>query len=75
MKFYPEDVEVELLEEITIKQFFLEVKSAILKDEIYCPPDTCVLLASYTLQAKYGDYNDEISTTNGTFKEPLLPER
>lgn len=68
-------MEVELLEEITIKHFFLQVKSAILKDEIYCPPDTCVLLASYALQARYGDYVDEINVTNGFFTERLLPER
>lgn len=75
MKFYPEDVEVELLEEITVKNFFLQVKGAILKDEVYCPPDTCVLLASYVLQAKHGDYDEGIAK-NGLFsKERLLPER
>jgi hypothetical protein len=28
-----------------------------LSDEIYCPPDQAVLLASYAMQAKYGDYS------------------
>lgn len=67
---------MELLEEITIKNFFLQVKGAILKDEIYCPPDTCVLLASYALQARYGDYSEELGFMNGSLaKEALLPER
>jgi hypothetical protein len=35
---------------------FFQVKNAILSDEIYCPPESCVLLASYAVQAKYGDY-------------------
>lgn len=75
MKFCPEDVEVELLEEVTIRYFFLQVKGALLKDEIYCPPDTCVLLASYAIQAKHGDYDEEIAR-NGLFsKDRLLPER
>lgn len=75
VKFYPEDVEVELLEEITIRYFFLQVKAAILKDEIYCPPETCVLLASYAIQAKYGDYDEEVAK-NGLFsKDRFLPER
>ena len=32
------------------------MKNAILSDDIYCPPETSVLLASYAVQAKYGDY-------------------
>ena len=39
--------------------FFLQVKNAILSDEIYCPPETSVLLASYAVQAKYLDFNEE----------------
>ena len=59
-KFFPEDVSEELIQEITQRLFFLQVKEAILNDEIYCPPETAVLLASYAVQAKYGDYNKEI---------------
>jgi radixin len=33
------------------------VKDLVLSDEIYCPPDQAVLLASYAMQAKYGDYS------------------
>uniref|UniRef100_A0A665TZW6 Radixin-like n=1 Tax=Echeneis naucrates TaxID=173247 RepID=A0A665TZW6_ECHNA len=38
----------------------LSVKEAILNDENYCPPETAVLLASYAVQAKYGDYNKDV---------------
>lgn len=30
--------------------FYLQVKDAILSDEVYCPPETSVLLASYAMQ-------------------------
>ncbi|XP_060523806.1 moesin/ezrin/radixin homolog 1-like [Cylas formicarius] len=75
VKYYPEEVAEELIENITIEYFFLQVKSAILKDEIYCPADTCVLLASYSLQAKYGDYNKDEINEDAVKKQTLLPER
>jgi len=56
-KFYPETVEDEIIQDITLRLFFLQVKEAILSDEIFCPGDQAVLLASYAMQAKYGDYN------------------
>ncbi|MEQ2173963.1 hypothetical protein GOODEAATRI_002958, partial [Goodea atripinnis] len=42
-KFFPEDVSEELIQEITQKLFFLQVKEGILGDEIYCPPETADL--------------------------------
>lgn len=59
-KFYPEDVAEELVQEVTQHLFYLQVKQAILSMDIYCPPEASVLLASYAVQAKYGDY-DEVS--------------
>ena len=35
------------------------MKESILLGEIFCPPETCVLLASYATQAKLGDYDEE----------------
>ena len=58
-KFYPEDVAEELIQDITQKLFFLQVKEGILSDDIYCTPETAVLLGSYAVQAKFGDYNKE----------------
>ena len=97
-KFYPEDVAEELIQDITIRLFYLQVqdrrlvvliatsshsltitlfqvKNAILSDEIYCPPETSVLLASYAVQAKYGDYQKDVHSQGFLSNDRLLPER
>merc|ERR1712141_728211 len=74
-KFYPEDVADELIQDITLRLFYLQVKNAILTDEIYCPPETSVLLASYAVQAKYGDYQKDVHTPGFLANDRLLPER
>lgn len=73
-KFYPEEVEGELIQEVTQKLFFSQVKENILDETVYCPPETSVLLASYAMQAKYGDF-EEASYTVGQSKDKLLPEK
>uniref|UniRef100_A0A8C1XJM0 Moesin a n=1 Tax=Cyprinus carpio TaxID=7962 RepID=A0A8C1XJM0_CYPCA len=74
-KFYPEDVSEELIQEATQRLFFLQVKEGILNDDIYCPPETAVLLASYAVQAKYTDYNKDVHTPGYLSSEKLLPQR
>ncbi|KAK6485373.1 radixin isoform X1 [Huso huso] len=74
-KFFPEDVSEELIQEITQRLFFLQVKEAILNDENYCPPETAVLLASYAVQAKYGDFNKEVHKPGYLTNDRLLPQR
>jgi len=74
-KFYPEDVAEELIQDITLRLFYLQVKNAILSDEIYCPPETSVLLASYAVQAKYGDFQKDLHLTGFLANDRLLPER
>ncbi|XP_031414300.1 radixin isoform X2 [Clupea harengus] len=74
-KFFPEDVSEELIQEITQRLFFLQVKEAILNDENYCPPETAVLLASYAVQAKYTDYNKDIHKPGYLSNDRLLPQR
>lgn len=54
--------------------FFLQVKEGILSDEIYCPPETAVLLSSYACQAKHGDIGSDPKQDN-LINERLLPER
>jgi len=57
------------------RMFFLQVKEGILNDEIYCPPETAVLLASYAVQAKYGDHG-ALEDKNGYLaNDRLLPAR
>uniref|UniRef100_A0A8C4P018 FERM domain-containing protein n=1 Tax=Dicentrarchus labrax TaxID=13489 RepID=A0A8C4P018_DICLA len=74
-KFFPEDVSEELIQEITQRLFFLQVKEAILNDENYCPPETAVLLGSYAVQAKYGDYNKDVHKPGYLTHDRLLPQR
>lgn len=74
-KFYPEDVADELIQEVTQHLFFLQVKQAILSMDIYCPPEASVLLASYAVQAKFGDYDEETYKPGMLASEDLLPQR
>lgn len=60
VKFYPESVEEELIQDITRHLFFLQIKQSILSMDLYCQPEAAVLLASYAVQAIYGDYGDGI---------------
>lgn len=74
-KFYPENAEDELVQDITQHLFFLQVKSKILEEEIHCPPEASVLLASYAVHAKYGDYDPGIHKPGFLAEEELLPKR
>ena len=57
------------------RMFFLQVKEGIVSDEIYCPPETAVLLASYACQAKYGDLTDTNPKPEALGNDRLLPQR
>ncbi|XP_026478111.1 LOW QUALITY PROTEIN: moesin/ezrin/radixin homolog 1-like [Ctenocephalides felis] len=74
-KFYPEDVAEELIQDITSRLFYLQVKNAILSDEIYCPPETSVLLASYAVQARHGDFQKDQHSSGFLANDRLLPQR
>uniref|UniRef100_A0AAR2KVG4 NF2, moesin-ezrin-radixin like (MERLIN) tumor suppressor a n=1 Tax=Pygocentrus nattereri TaxID=42514 RepID=A0AAR2KVG4_PYGNA len=74
-KFYPENAEEELVQDITQHLFFLQVKKKILEEEVYCPPEASVLLASYAVQAKYGDYDPSVHKPGFLAQEELLPKR
>ena len=75
VKFYPEDVAEELIQDVTQRLFYLQVRDSILTEDVYCPPETAVLLASYAVQAKFGDFNPEVHKTGFLAKEKLLPKR
>lgn len=74
-KFYPEDVNEELVQEVTQHLFFLQVKQAILSMDCYCPPEASVLLASYSVQAKYGDSDGDGIDPAMLANDNLLPQR
>ncbi|XP_059683787.1 merlin isoform X12 [Gavia stellata] len=52
-----------------------KVKKQILDEKIYCPPEASVLLASYAVQAKYGDYDPNVHKRGFLAQEELLPKR
>uniref|UniRef100_F1KX42 Moesin/ezrin/radixin homolog 1 n=1 Tax=Ascaris suum TaxID=6253 RepID=F1KX42_ASCSU len=74
-KFYPENVQEEIIQDVTLRLFYLQVKDAILSDDVYCPPETSVLLASFAMQAKYGDYVAETHKPGCLTSDRLLPQR
>lgn len=74
-KFYPENAEEELVQDITQHLFFLQVKKNILEEEIHCPPEASVLLASYAVHAKYGEYDPNVHKPGFLAEEELLPKR
>lgn len=74
-KFYPEEVAEELIQEVTQHLLFLQVKQAILSMDVYCPPEASVLLASYAVQAKFGDYDEDTYKPGMLASEDLLPQR
>jgi radixin len=53
----------------------LQVKESILAEEMYCPPETSVLLASYAVQAKFGDHSPATMRPGFLAKEVLVPKR
>jgi len=75
VKFYPEDVSTELIQEITQHLFYLQVKQSILNMDIYCPPEAAVLLASYAAQAELEDYDETKFDASNLRMEDLLPQR
>jgi len=74
-KFFPEDVANELIQEVTRKLIYYQVKDGILTETVYCPPETSVLLSSYAMQVKYGDYKPDTHTPGFLSKDRLLPQR
>lgn len=52
-----------------------QVKESILNDDIYCPPETAVLLASFAVQVKLGDYRKDYHVPGYLTREKLLPQR
>ncbi|XP_049596740.1 ezrin a [Syngnathus scovelli] len=74
-KYYPEDVTEELIQDVTRRLFYLQVKEDILNDDIYCPAESAVLLASYAVQAKFGEYKKSVHHTGYMSSERLLSRR
>lgn len=74
-KYYPENVTEDLIQEITRHLFYLQTKQAILNMDVFCPPEASVLLASYAVQAQYGDFDEIVYKPGMLTSENLLPQR
>ena len=72
VKFYPEDVSEELVQELTQHLFYLQVKEAVLSEDIYCSPEASVLLASYAIQAEVS-FSLSLSLSLSLFLSLFLP--
>lgn len=62
-----------LKQEITRYLFFLQLKSDIIEGLLRCSPEQAILLASFALQAEYGDYERQKFTANDLQEYVLLP--
>ena len=55
---------------------FLEhVKSQVVGGELYCTPDTAVLLASFALQEEFGNHNAVVNPKGFLLSHKVLPDR
>ncbi len=73
-KYYPENIVDEVIQDSTLKLLYLQVKSDILNEAIYCPAEKAVLMASYQVQAKFLDYDPDVHTTGYLANEKILPQ-
>ncbi|CAH8601255.1 unnamed protein product [Dicrocoelium dendriticum] len=62
VKFYPEEVSEELIQEVTQRLFYFEVKSHIISGEIYTSADCALLLASFQALIRHGKYDPKVHT-------------
>jgi len=71
-KYFPENVDDEIIQDATLKHLYLQVKDDILNELIYCPAEKAVLLASYQVQCKFLDYDATEHPTGYLANEKLL---
>ena len=75
VKFFPENVVDEIIQDSTLRLLYLQVlhfafcfecflwvqvRSGILSESTHCPAEKAVLLASFGVQAKYGNHEKEV---------------
>jgi len=72
-KYYPENVADEIIQDQTLRLFYLQIKGDILGEQVYCPPEKAVLLASYATQVKYGNHDKEVHEQGYLGNDNILP--
>lgn len=56
VRFYPENVEQDLVQNITQRLFFAQVRDQVLSGSLVCCPEMAVKLAAYSCQIMFGDW-------------------
>jgi hypothetical protein len=49
-KFFPESVNDELTDRVVQRLFWKQIKTGVVNNDIYCPPELCVLFAAQSMQ-------------------------
>lgn len=75
VKYFPENVVDEIIQSSTLRLLYLQVRSAILSEAIHCPAEKAVLLASFGVQAKYGNQEPEVHEEGYLASDSLLPAK
>jgi len=73
VKFYPENVTDEIIQESTLRLLYLQVKSDLLNESVHCPAEKAVLLSSYAVQAKYGNLEGDLDKETYLNNDNILP--
>ncbi|XP_023341720.1 tyrosine-protein phosphatase non-receptor type 21 [Eurytemora carolleeae] len=71
--FYVTDVSL-LEDEVTRYHYFLQLKTDVVEGRLRCNYEQAIVLASYSLQAEFGDHDPEKHTAEYLKDFPLLPK-
>jgi len=71
--FYVTDVSL-LEDEVTRYHYFLQLKMDVVEGRLRCNYEQAIVLASYSLQAEFGDHDQEKHTAEYLKDFPLLPK-
>jgi len=74
VRFYPETAEDEIIQTSTLHLFYLQIKRDVLNEDIYCPAEKAVLLASFAAQVKHGNYDGVEQQETYLANDKILPE-
>jgi len=74
VRFYPETAEDEIIQNSTLHLFYLQIKRDILNEDIYCPAEKAVLLASFAAQIKHGNHDGIEQKDTYLANDKILPE-
>ena len=74
IKFFPVSVH-QIEDEVTRYLFYLQLKMDILDGRLACSADEAIKLAAYSVQAEFGDYDDQKHSLVQLREFNLLPER